>query len=148
MDLCHLDSASNDKFSVEFWILIIVIFWPRSRFAFGGTFKITKSYLLSWGTREGAPKFKTQPRLKNITITNIPNLTLNLSFDTLLKWHDPDIRKRNWSWLCCVILPLQSIREAKHPDVYSFQDGAKSRTRYRERFALALGMNSVFGPDF
>ena len=50
------------------------------------------------------------------------------------------LRKRNWSWLCCVILPLQSIREAKHPDVYSFQDGAKSRTRYRERFALALGI--------
>ena len=34
---------------------------------------------------EGAPNFKTLLRFKNITITNIQNLTLNLSFDALSK---------------------------------------------------------------
>ena len=33
----------------------------------------------------------TWPLLKNITITNIQNSTLNFSFDVLSKWHDPDI---------------------------------------------------------
>ena len=40
---------------------------------------------------EGAPNFKTRPQLKKITMPNIQNSTLNLSIDTLLKWHDPNI---------------------------------------------------------
>merc|ERR1719219_2055319 len=32
------------------------------------------------------------------------------------------VRDQNWSWCCCLIFPFQSIREARHPDVYSFQD--------------------------
>ena len=40
---------------------------------------------------EGAPSFKTRPWLKNITITNIQNSTINSSFDALSKWHDSDL---------------------------------------------------------
>ena len=40
---------------------------------------------------EGAPSFKTRQWLKNITITNIQNSTLNSSFDALSKWHDSDL---------------------------------------------------------
>ena len=40
---------------------------------------------------EDAPNFKTRPWLKNMEITIIQNLTLDSSFDALLKWHDPDL---------------------------------------------------------
>ena len=42
---------------------------------------IDSNYLFNLGT----PNFKNQPWLKSITITNIQNSTLNLSFDALLK---------------------------------------------------------------
>ena len=56
---CHLDRASNSKFSVEFWILIIVIFLTTVEFCRAPSRK--QSYLLSWGTliRVSCPFFTT-----------------------------------------------------------------------------------------
>ena len=91
-ELCHFNRASNDKFSVECWMFVLIFFQPTIKSDLKEV-QLTQNYWVKAPLEylEGAPNFNTQSRLKNITKTNIQNLTLNLSFDALLKWHDPDI---------------------------------------------------------
>ena len=94
----HLNKASNDKFSVEFWMVI----WVPGYFDFSladikirsGRRPIIPKSSLESKHPEVATNFKTQLWLKNMAITNIQNLTLSLLFDTVSKWHDPDIQIR------------------------------------------------------
>ena len=71
--------------------MFVLIFFPADIKIRSGW----KNYLFSVKTPlkylEGALNFKTWLQLKNITITNIQNSTLNSSFDALSKWHDPDL---------------------------------------------------------
>ena len=95
---CHFDRALNDEISVKFWMFAFIFFQLTLQSDLKEV-QLTQNYLF-WVKAplqylEGALNFKTRPWLKNITITNIQNSTLNSPFDALSKWHDPDINKTN-----------------------------------------------------
>ena len=81
---------------------------------------------------EGAPNFKNQPWLKSITITNIQNSTLNLSFDALLKWHDPDIRQ-------LALMPEQ--KRSVPAMMFAFVENASVHLDLVENIARKMTMN-------
>ena len=89
-------SASNDQFSDKFWIFVLIFFQPTLKSGlkevqFTQNCPFWVKAPLNTLELEGVPNFKTWPRVKNITLTKIQNLTLNFLYDALLKWHDPDI---------------------------------------------------------
>ena len=88
---CNFDRASNDKFSVEFWIFVIVIVANHDRVLkfeapskyYKGALTQKRSFRVNW-TFFRSDFNVGWKRIK----TNIQNSTLNLSFHALLKWHD------------------------------------------------------------
>ena len=101
---CHLDTASNDEFSVEclFWFL-----QPTWK-SYLKIVQITKIDLF-WVTApvkyfECAPNCKTRLKLKKITITNIWHSTPISTFDALSKWHEPDINAKQNMYVTTGIL--------------------------------------------
>ena len=88
---CHFDTASNDKFSVKFWIFFIVMFFiPDQDLNFGAPSRCLNS-------RNNWTSFRSDFSVgwKKIK-SNIQNLTLNSSFDALSKWHDLHINLPNY----------------------------------------------------
>ena len=80
---CHFKRAANREFSIAFWMFVLILFSADIEIRSERS-PIHSKLSLFWRY----PNFKTQSWLKNITITNIQNSTLNLSFDALSKWHD------------------------------------------------------------
>ena len=97
---CHLDRASNDKFSVECLFQFFQPTWESDL----KVVQITKNYFF-WVDSplylECAPNCKSWPQLKKVTITNIWRQTPTLTFNPLSKWHEPGITFKNisWNWL-------------------------------------------------
>ena len=109
---CH--DHSNDEFSVEFWMFVLIIFQPTLNSDLKEV-QFTQCYLFwvkapLYQYLKGAPNFKTLAWLKKITIPNIQNPTLNLTFDTLTKWQDPDIRNvKKIGWFFKILWSSQNI---------------------------------------
>ena len=96
LDFCvdHVISTGCRMLKLVLDICYCYFFYLWPRFKISGTFKVSVLSLLSSGTliRVICNSFTSDFDVswKNIK-TNIQNSTLNLSFDALLKWHDPHI---------------------------------------------------------
>ena len=93
---CHLDRASNVEIGVECQMFVIVIFFncgqalqfgAHSRY-YKGALTQKRSFLVICTTFRS--DFHVGWKNQN------KHSTLNLSFDALSKWHEPDIRKFFW----------------------------------------------------
>ena len=93
---CHLDRVSNDEFSVEFWIFVIVLFCNRSqvlKFEAPSRVPLVKRDNFEWiGLLSDL--MSAEKKIK----TNIQNSTLNMAFVALLIWHDPHISQTQIHW--------------------------------------------------
>ena len=89
---CHFNRATNYESGVEFWMFAMIIFSAsikivskrRPSYFYKGALT-QKRYI------EGAPKCKTRPQLKQITMTYIWHSTPISTLNDLLKWHDARI---------------------------------------------------------
>ena len=117
---CHLDRASNVKIGVECQIFVIVIFFNCSRvLQFGahsryykGALTQKRSFLVICTTFRSA--FHVGWKNQN------KHSTLNLSFDTLSKWHEPDIRKINKFSYKVYLRLYQTVKFTHHIYWYFF----------------------------
>ena len=125
-DSCHLDRASNVKIGVECQIFVNVIFFNCSRvLQFGahsryykGALTQKRSFLVICTTFRSAfhVSWRNQNKLS----------TLNLSFNALSKWHEPDIRIdhfTNFSTNLFVVFPLAQHCPLKSQYIFSSKWG-------------------------
>ena len=49
----------------------------------------------------------------------------------------------NWKWWICCIAGGSQLRATHDPDLFNFENTAKSRMKYRERFLLTLGESVI-----
>ena len=129
---CHINRATNAKFSVEFWMFVLIFFSADIRSERSPIH--SKLSRLTKGTLEGASNFKTWLRLQNKTITNIQNSTLNSSFDTLSKWHDPDTNKRQNNWeIASNFVPFLEYMNFTYLEWFFWRRLCKPHTRTRHK---------------
>ena len=114
---CHLDRASNAKIGVECQIFVIVIFFNYCRvLQFGahssyhkGALTQKRSFLVICTTFRS--DFRVGWKKQN------KHSTLNSSFDTLSKWHEPDIRHiplplSGWNSTFRIVLRMNAIKSS------------------------------------
>jgi hypothetical protein len=82
----------------------------------------TKNYLF-WvngplSYLECAPNCKTRPQLKKITITNIWHSTPISTFDSLSKWHEPDICLITLNWKSFLLIAGLEIHPKTSRDLF------------------------------
>ena len=96
---CHFDRASNNKFGVEFWMFVFVMFLGHLHGIIRVPLLKRDNFELIW-TSFRSDIYVGWKKIK----TSIQNLKINSSLDALLKWHDPHRNGRHCpsspKWFC------------------------------------------------
>ena len=99
---CHFNRASNDEFSVEFWMFVL-IFFPANIKVRCKEVQFTQNYLFWVKTPllylESDPNFKTRPWLKNKKYSKFDTKFI-IWHPVKMTWHKT-IKKAN---LSCIVL--------------------------------------------